>query len=259
MANLNAFTQQELHLAYSDILQQLLAPPVLVPQKQPQAVLLGGQSGAGKTMLHHFYQEQFDRNVIIVNGDDFRPYHPHYRELFETYGEDAASHTAKWSGEMTEALIDSLASLGYNLVIEGTLRTFQTPLSTAELLKQKGYRVSLAIMAVKPEISFISYRIRYLQMRLAGTTPRAATMEHHRLIVDNIASNLAVLENSDAFDSIGLFSREMKQLYPNPKEARTAAEALQEILFGPWTPQETYHYQHLQSLLKNLENQQQQK
>ena len=38
---------------------------------------------------------------------------------------------------MTEALIDSLSRIGYNLVIAGTLRTAEVPLKTAELLRQR--------------------------------------------------------------------------------------------------------------------------
>ena len=40
---------------------------------------------------------------------------------------------------MTEALIEYFSSLGYNLVIEGTLRTYQVPLATATLLRERGY------------------------------------------------------------------------------------------------------------------------
>lgn len=43
---------------------------------------------------------------------------------------------------MTEALIDSLSRIEYNLVIEGTLRTAEVPLKTAELLRQRSYGVS---------------------------------------------------------------------------------------------------------------------
>lgn len=91
---------------------------------------------------------------------------------------------------MTEALTDSLSRIGYNLIIEGTLRTAEVPLKTAELLRQRGYGVSLALMAVKPEISLVSCQIRYEEMRVAGTTPRATDPAHHNKIIDQIVSNL---------------------------------------------------------------------
>ena len=94
---------------------------------------------------------------------------------------------------MVEALVKALSSARYNLVVEGTLRTSQVPLDTAALLRGKGYRVSLALMAVKPEISLVSCQIRYELMRMAGTTPRATDPAHHNKIVADIVQNLGVL------------------------------------------------------------------
>lgn len=62
-------------------------------------------------------------------------------------------------------------------------------------------------MAVKPEISLVSCQLRYEQMRLAGTMPRATDPVHHRKIVDQIVRNLAVLEDSGMFDQIHLYNR----------------------------------------------------
>ena len=73
--------------------------------------------------------------------------------------------------------------------------------------RERGYDVSLALMAVKPEISLVSCQLRYEQMRLAGTAPRATDPAHHRKIVDQIVRNLAVLEDSGMFDQIYLYNR----------------------------------------------------
>ena len=130
-------------------------------ESAPQAFLLGGQSGAGKTTLHKIVHRRLDGNGISINGDDYRKFHPRFLELQRIYGDEAVNYTAPWAGRMTEALIDSLSRIEYNLVIEGTLRTAEVPLKTAELLRQRSYGVSLALMAVKPEISLVSCQIRY--------------------------------------------------------------------------------------------------
>ena len=69
---------------------------------------------------------------------------PHFYEIQERYGWDAPAHTAKWAGAMVEALIDAFSSEGYNLIIEGTLRTSAVPLNTATLLRDRGYDVIFA-------------------------------------------------------------------------------------------------------------------
>lgn len=169
------------------------------------------------------------------------------------YGDKSVDYTAAWSGQMTEALIDALSRIGYNLIIEGTLRTSDVPLSTAELLRKRGYSVSLALMAVKPEISLISCQIRYQQMRLAGTTPRATDPKHHMKIVDQIVANLAVLEDSGKFERIELFTRGQECLFPQEGENRRASEVLEQSLFGPWTDEETEHFRSLQTKLDCLQ------
>lgn len=236
--------QKELLISYSP----------RIPDK-PRAYLLGGQSGAGKTTLHKLLVQQLEDGAVIINGDSFRKFHPRFRELQEAYGDKSVDYTAAWSGQMTEALIDALSRIGYNLIIEGTLRTSDVPLSTAELLRKRGYSVSLALMAVKPEISLISCQIRYQQMRLAGTTPRATDPKHHMKIVDQIVANLAVLEGSGKFDGIQLFTRSEECLFPRKGDSRKASEVLEQALFGSWTEEEREHLRSLQAKLDYLQSQ----
>ena len=205
--------------------------------------------------MHDIVKEQLRDNAIVINGDEYRTFHPRFPQLKQLYGDDYVTHTAAWAGHMTETLIERLSRFGYNLIIEGTLRTAEVPLKTAELLRQRGYTVSLALMAVKPEISLLSCQLRYEEMRLAGTTPRATDPAHHLAIVEQIVSNLRALEESDTFESIRLYTRSQQCLYPREGFTGLASEALQEALFGPWTSEEQKHYQFLQAKLDRVRQQ----
>ncbi len=253
--NLADITDEEFGSVLKRLTKRMILPSQFVPEKEPIAILLGGQSGAGKTTLHDIFRDRFDHNVIVINGDEYRSLHPRFHELQETYGDKSVDYTAAWSGQMTEALIDALSRIGYNLIIEGTLRTSDVPLSTARLLRQRGYSVSLALMAVKPEISLISCQIRYQQMRLAGTTPRATDPKHHMKIVDQIVANLAVLEDFGKFDGIQLFTRSEECLFPRKGDNRKASEVLEQALFGSWTAEEAEHFRSLQAKLDYLQSQ----
>ncbi len=210
----------------------------------------------GKSTLHKILGERLSNNVIVINGDEYRKSHPHFNAIQQRYGVDAPAHTAAWSGAMTEALIDGFSAQHYNLIIEGTLRTSSVPLATAQLLRERGYGVSLAIMAVKPQISLVSCQIRYEMMRLAGTTPRATDPEHHNKIIQDIVNNLTTLEQSGQFDRIELFDRAGTCLFPNPnQEHETASQALEAVIFGPWTDEETEHYTDLRAHLDPLRKQ----
>ena len=234
-------------------IQKATFPPNIGPSPAPTAVLLGGQSGAGKTTLHRAYRKQLEGNVIVINGDEFRSSHPHFAKLQHAFGDKSVDYTAPWAGRMTEVLIEHLSRLGYNLIIEGTLRTAEVPMKTASLLRERGYDVSLALMAVKPEISLVSCQIRYEEMRIAGTTPRATDPAHHNKIIDQIVDNLAVLEESELFDGVFLYNRAQECLYPRDGLDGTASEALRDILFGPWTTEEQEHYHRLKAKLKHLQ------
>lgn len=248
----NAYTKTQFQSALRETLEKLLIKKDVSPLDSPTAILLGGQSGAGKSTLHRIFGDILKHNVIVINGDEYRKSHPCFFEIQARYGMDAPAHTAKWAGEMTEALIDALSAQHYNLIVEGTLRTSAVPLKTATLLRERGYAVSLAIMAVKPEISLVSCQIRYELMRIAGTTPRATDPAHHNKIIEEIANNLETLEKSELYEEVFLYNRAGECLFPSDSSAQTASATLRDILFGAWTPDEETHFASLNRQLEEL-------
>lgn len=250
---LGSFSREEFQERLAALVKTLVLPPCVAPSIAPHAVLLGGQSGAGKTTLHQVFRREFKDNVIVINGDEYRSLHPRFRALQNAFGDKSVDYTAPWAGRMTEALVEALSAIGYNLIIEGTLRTAEVPLKTAMLLRERGYGVSLALMAVKPDISLVSCQLRYEEMRIAGTTPRATDPTHHKKIVDQIVSNLRTLEESQQFEGIYLYTRAQRCLYPREGCGGTASDTLKEALFGPWTEEERRHYEHLKAKLLTLQ------
>ncbi|MCI8425623.1 MAG: ArsR family transcriptional regulator [Adlercreutzia sp.] len=247
------YTPEEFNREHERIMRDLLTAYAPHLPEKPQAYLLGGQSGAGKTTLHKMIRQRTPGGIISINGDDYRKKHPRFLELQRLHGDKAVDYTAPWAGRMTEALVEALSAIGYNLIIEGTLRTAEVPLKTAMLLRERGYGVSLALMAVKPDISLVSCQLRYEEMRIAGTTPRATDPAHHKKIVDQIVSNLRTLEESQQFEEIYLYTRAQRCLYPREGYGGTASDTLKEALFGPWTEEERRHYEHLKAKLLALQ------
>ena len=204
--------------------------------KQPIAILLGGQSGAGKTTIHRLKQKEFQGNIVIIDGDSFRSQHPHYLELQQEYGKDSVEYTKDFAGKMVESLVTELSGLGYNLLIEGTLRTVDVPKKTAQLLKSKGYEVQLALIATKPKLSYLSTLIRYEELyAINPNQARATPKEHHDGIVENLVDNLKELESDKFFDQIQIYQRDRTCIYDSETDEGSAAEVLQECLFGKWS------------------------
>ncbi|BEL31119.1 TPA: type II toxin-antitoxin system toxin PezT [Streptococcus pneumoniae] len=206
-----------------------------IPDK-PKAILLGGQSGAGKTVIHRIKQKEFQGNIIIIDGDSYRSQHPHHLELQQEYGKDSVEYTKDFAGKMVESLVTELSHLGYNLLIEGTLRTIDVPKETAQLLKSKGYEVQLALIATKPKLSYLSTLIRYEELyAINPNQARATPKEHHDFIVNHLVDNTRQLEELAIFERIQIYQRDRSCVYDSKENTTSAADVLQELLFGEWS------------------------
>ena len=205
----------------------------------PHAVILGGQSGAGKTTIHRVKMLEYKGDYIVIDGDTYRAQHPHFRELQEKYGVDSVDYTKTFAGKMVEAIIDKLSSLKYNLIIEGTLRSASVPINTATLLKSKGYTVDFCLIATKPELSYLTTQLRYLEMMIVDPLQaRATPKEHHDGIVKSLVSNSNELEQSRLFESLQVYKRDLEQVYNSQLCTESVGAVVDQILFGAWTQDE---------------------
>ncbi|HFI0464449.1 TPA: type II toxin-antitoxin system toxin PezT [Streptococcus suis] len=203
---------------------------------QPKAIILGGQSGAGKTTIHRIKQNEFQGNLIIIDSDSYRSQHPNYLSLQEQFGKDSVDYTKGFAGKMVEYLVDELSTQGYHLLIEGSLRNIQVPRHIAQLLTSKGYQVSIAIIGTKPKLSYLSTLIRYEELyAIDPTQARATPKEYHDGIVENLVDNLKELESDKLFDQIQIYQRDRICIYDSETDEGSAAEILQECLFGKWS------------------------
>ena len=56
------------------------------PVDNPVAVIVGGQTGAGKTGLIIYSKKMFaDGNVVVINSDEIKPFHPKSEEIAREY------------------------------------------------------------------------------------------------------------------------------------------------------------------------------
>ena len=205
------FTEKEFEEIYNFIKSKLIIDKEV--SNEQIVYVLGGQPGAGKSTLTSRIEKKMRNNIIAINGDDFRSYHPNYKNLVKAYGDDSVLYTQKFSNAITEKLIEDLGNKKYNLIVEGTLRTSEVPLKTSRLLHDKGYNTNLSIVCVKPEFSYLGTLERYQKMKENGFIARATPKEAHDNVVTNFAENLSKIYSEKEFDNIEIFTREGKSLY----------------------------------------------
>ena len=126
------YTDKELELVFEKILKMYKSS--YSPKEKPKVFLLGGQPGAGKTGLENMINAKDE--YISISGDDFREYHPKFKEINLEHGREASKYTQQWCGAITEKLIVALGKEKYNLIIEGTLRTAELPIKEATRFKK---------------------------------------------------------------------------------------------------------------------------
>ena len=227
------FSEAEFQKALKRNIRALTCGKTVSPY--PQAVLLGGQSGAGKTTIHRTKQKEFQGNIIIIDGDSFRSQHPNYLASQEEYGKDSVDYTKDFAGKMVEHLIDELSKQSYHLLIEGTLRTTEVPRKTAQLLTSRGYQVSLTLIATKPELSYLRTLIRYEELYdIDPSQARATPKEHHDGVVEHLVDNIRELENDKLFNRIQIYQRDRTCVYDSEIDDDLADDVLQNCLFGKW-------------------------
>jgi len=233
------YTDKELELVFEKILKMYKSS--YSPKEKPKVFLLGGQPGAGKTGLENMINAKDE--YISISGDDFREYHPKFKEINLEHGREASKYTQQWCGAITEKLIEALGKEKYNLIIEGTLRTAELPIKEATRFKKLGYEVGLNVVAVKGEKSRLGTIQRYEEMIKQGKTPRMTPKEHHDLVVNSIGDNLETIYNSKLFDEIRLFDRENNLLYSYKETPDVSPKDILEKEFNcKWEKEEIEEY-----------------
>lgn len=216
--DLAAYSVDDVNRGVKEVYDYVTSNKLVTNNKQlnyiPAAILLGGQGGAGKSTLHNLFTEQFAGNIVIINGDEYRRYHPHYAEICSEYGENAANYTQSIANAIAASLVEKLSDEGYNLVIEGTCRRVDVPFKTCNDLKEKAYWVELSVMCTAADVAWQSTIDRYNEMaNTEGMIPRAVPRDKFDATVEALPDNVEALYRSGAFDEITLYNRDKECLY----------------------------------------------
>jgi UDP-N-acetylglucosamine kinase len=198
---------------------------------EPKGYVLGGQPGAGKSNAINRVVDELNGNVLIINGDDFRRYHPDFETIQQQYDKDASKYTAQFAGELTNRIIERAIREKYNVAIEGTFRTAETPLKTLQDLKTNGYQTNVYIQTTSKDVSWQSTLDRYDAMKRAGISPRYTPKEHHDLVVELLPINADRVFDSGFADNFKVFSRDAllfdKNVNVNEKPSLSIGRELQ--------------------------------
>lgn len=182
----------------------------LTTVEKPTAVILGGQPGCGKSVLINSYRSSLfpDGNVVIVNGDEIRRFHPRSAEIIMQHEDAYAPITDLDVRDWTSGLFDYALENRFNIIFEGTMRT-NVICQTIARLKRLSYRVVIAVMAVGAHTSLFSVCNRYLSEKRLYGYGRKVDFTSHDEAYRNLPITLNGIVDSGLYDKIDLYRRNL--------------------------------------------------
>ena len=183
------------------------------PVENPQAIIDIAPPASGKTGLNAYGTEQFiDKNVVIINSDEFKPFHPHIEEIAKLYPEYYTKVTDQESNTWTSNLFDFALSNGYNIIFEGPGRNARILNTIRE--KMQNHTVTVRGMSVNELNCLMSILERYeLQVRTKGWG-RLVTLDHFYQTYNNMPETIDEIEKSGVVDFVEVFRRGDKPSRP---------------------------------------------
>ena len=199
-------SQQEHDLYYKIIKRTYTSGKI--PVKDPTAVIIGGQTGAGKSGLIGYSTKIFrDGNVIIINSDEIKPFHPQSEEIARLYPKLYTKITDQESNTWTSQLFEELRREGYNVIFEGTMKNNRIADESITELEDLGYTVIVRGLAVCDLESRMSILERYEGQVAKKGWGRLVVTDHHNQTYHGMPNTIDYIEQNGRYDILEIFAR----------------------------------------------------
>lgn len=186
------------------------------PSNNPEAIVLGGQPGSGKSALLEKSKTEFDgANVVTINGDELRYFHPQYREIQKFDERRFAEHTDPQTRPWTKQLFDRTIETRRNVVFEGTMREAGPITATMRELREHGYKVTARVIAVNERESIAGVFRRYEEQKAAKGFGRWTNLNAHDEAYKGMPETISYIEKHKLADRVEVYSRTGQLLYSN--------------------------------------------
>lgn len=187
----------------------LLSGKSLTVVNNPYVIILGGQPGSGKsTCIQEIEQEQrFKGNIIAICNDDVKPFFPNYVKLLTNAPDKTSNIVQPYANVVVNKLREEFSDKKYNLIIEGTMRTSETPLNTIRTLNAKGYKSEAYLISANYYTSRVGCLNRREREILKTGHGRSVPIEKHDEAYNNIPHTLDALIKSDELADIKILDR----------------------------------------------------
>ena len=179
-----------------------------IPVNNPISVIIGGQTGAGKSGIIGYSTKMFtDENVIIINSDEIKPFHPKSEEIAKLYPDMYTIITDQESNTWTSKLFEELRREKYNIIFEGTMKNNRIADESITELQKLGYTIVVRGIATCDLESRMSILERYEGQVSTKGWGRLVTTDHHNQTYSGMPNTIEYIENTGKYDVLEIFAR----------------------------------------------------
>ena len=179
----------------------------------PTAVILGGQPGSGKSIVLDRALEDFpDRNAVVINGDDFRKWHPDSRKIITLDEANYARLTDLDVREWTRRLFADAVESKRSIVFESTMRTPEPIASTMRNLVDHQYTTIARVLAVHRYESITGVFTRFERQKADHGHGRMAPIPVHDEAYEGLLQTLDAIQDRQCAHCIQVLSRDNELL-----------------------------------------------
>lgn len=148
--------------------------------EKPMAYIIAGQPGSGKTRMSSIVIEEYNGNIVQSMGDNFRGFHPRYKDLMKKYGQYCGFFTREQGQYLSDLAMKQAVQERYHILQEGSLENISHTLEYIRHLKENGYTINVLLRACPKKESWKAIHQLFLQQRLkAPGLSRLITKEYH--------------------------------------------------------------------------------
>lgn len=143
-----------------------------ITEREKKFIVVGGQSGAGKSKLVKYKSEENKKQAVIINIDKLRRTHPSYKSFFEEYGQDIYYVLGEYTSRLVNEILQLSRKEEYSVIFEVAMRNEEGLEKHLNEFKKSGYNNEVDILAASKLKSDMTVFKRYCRQRKQGKSPR---------------------------------------------------------------------------------------
>lgn len=205
---LSQFTEAEAikatNIIWNDIQREYKS---LSSVSKPEGIITGGTPGAGKSVFVKLAQDRLNNNLLVIDGDQYRKFHPNFMKLQKLVGSDIAFVTGPFYGKMVRNILTKAIEHKYNVIIESTFKSELSPMDYLNTLKAGGYTTTVNIIAVDKDVAWQSTIERKAKMIEAGEPARSVDRTYFDQTAANLAENVEKVYKTGLVDKLEVRNR----------------------------------------------------